>query len=191
MSYTADFPDYGETAVTTTSETTHAHDLRPGTSWRLDTARSRAEFRVRHFWGLATVEGRFDELDGRLHVGDDGRCEIELDIDAASLNTGNRKRDEHLRSPEFFDVDDHPTVRFRSTSADDAGDGRLSVTGRLEAAGRSAPLVLEAALRPADDCLEIDAATAVDQRRLGMTWSPLGMAKTPVALTVHARLQES
>ena len=177
--------------MTTTPKTAHAHDLRPGTSWRLDPARSRAEFRVRHFWGLATVKGHFEELDGRLHVGHDGRCEIELNSDAASLDTGNRMRDEHLRSPEFFDVDDHPTVSFRSTSASDSGDGRLRVAGRLEAAGRDAPLVLEAELRPSDDCLEIDAATTVDQRRLGMTWSPLGMAKAPVALAVHARLQES
>jgi polyisoprenoid-binding protein YceI len=177
--------------VTTTPETTHAHDLRPGTSWRLDPARSRAEFRVRHFWGLATVEGHFDHVDGRLRVGRDGRCEIELDVDAASLDTGNRKRDEHLRSPEFFDVDQHPTVSFRSTSANDSGDGRLHVAGRLEAAGRYAPLEVEAAFRPAEDGLVIDAATTVDQRQLGMTWSPLGMAKAPTALAVHARLQES
>jgi polyisoprenoid-binding protein YceI len=177
--------------MTTASETEHAHDLRPGTSWRLDPARSRVEFRVRHFWGLATVKGHFDHLDGRLHVEDDGRCEIELDIGAASLDTGNRKRDEHLRSPEFFDVGDHPTVSFRSTSASDSGDGRLHVAGRLEAAGRSTPLVVEAGLRPAGDGVEIDAATTVDQRRLGMTWSPLGMAKAPAALAVHAWLQEA
>jgi polyisoprenoid-binding protein YceI len=166
-------------------------DLRAGTTWRIDPARSRAEFRVRHFWGLATVKGRFDDLDGRLRVLDDGRCEIELEIDAAGVDTGNRKRDEHLRSPEFFDVDRHPTVAFRSTSADDAGDGRLRVAGRLEAAGEYAPLVLDAAVRPAGDGLEIDAATTVDQRRLGMTWSPLGMAKAPVALSVRARLEAS
>jgi polyisoprenoid-binding protein YceI len=177
--------------VTTTPETTFAHDLSAGRSWRLDSARSQAEFRVPHFWGLATVKGHFKHLDGWLHVGHDGRCEIELDLDAASLDTGNRKRDEHLRSPEFFDIDRHPTVSFRSTSAIDIGNGRLHVAGRLEAAGESAPLVLEAAFQQGDHGLEIAAATTVDQRRLGMTWSPLGMAKTPVALALHARLQES
>jgi polyisoprenoid-binding protein YceI len=65
------------------------------------------------------------------------------------------------------------------------------VAGRLEAAGEYAPLVLEAAVRPAGDGLEIDAATTIDQRRLGMTWSPLGIAKAPVALAVRARLEES
>jgi polyisoprenoid-binding protein YceI len=166
------------------------HDLHAGTSWRIDPARSRAEFRVRHFWGLTTVHGHFDRLDGRLRVLQDGRCEIELEIDAASLDTGNRKRDEHLRSPEFFDVERHPTVAFRSTSAD-PGDGRLRVTGRLEAAGEYAPLVLDAAVRPDGDGLEIDAASTVDQRRLGMTWSPLGMARAPVDLAVQARLEAS
>lgn len=176
--------------MSSTPETTYAPGSLAGTSWRLDPAGSRAEFRVRHFWGLATVKGRFDRLDGRLHRDEHGGCAVELDIDAGSLDTGSRKRDEHLRSPEFFDVDRHPTVSFRSTSAKVSGDGRLHVEGRLHAAGRSAPLVLEAALRPADDCLDVDAATTVDQRRLGMTWSPLGMARVPVALAVQARLKE-
>jgi polyisoprenoid-binding protein YceI len=175
--------------MSTTLNTPHAHETRAGTKWRLDPAGSTAEFRVRHFWGLATVKGHFEHLDGRLEIEGDGQCRIELSIDAASLDTGNPKRDEHLRSAEFFDADRHPEVSFRSTRAADAGGGRLHVEGELEAAGQRVPVVLEAALDQLDDHLEIDAATTVDQRRLGMTWSPLGMARVPAALTVHARLR--
>lgn len=168
--------------------TEHTRALRVGTSWRLDPTRSEAEFRVPHFWGLATVRGRFHHLDGRLEMGQDGQRRIELNVDAASVDTGNRKRDEHLRSSEFFDAQRHPRMSFRSTSVSDAGDGRLHVEGRLAAAGNEAPVELEATLSPAGDRLEIEANTTVDQRVLGMTWSPLGIARAPTIVRVHAWL---
>jgi polyisoprenoid-binding protein YceI len=99
---------------------------------------------------------------------------IELTIDAASLQTGNRKRDEHLRSADFFDAQDHPTVRFVSNSAVLQGDV-LKVRGRLFAREQSMPLELDARVREVDGELAIDASTRAHHRELGMTWSPLGM----------------
>src|ERR1700733_11731217 len=84
--------------------------------WRLDPANSSAEFRVPHFWGLLTVKGHFDRLDGGLDADLDGPQRIELTIDAASVSTRNRQRDRHLRSADFFDVDRHPQLCFRSTA---------------------------------------------------------------------------
>jgi len=160
-----------------------------GTRWRLDPSGSSAEFRVPHFWGLVTVRGRFGHFDGWLEVGENSRWRTELIIDAASLDTGNRKRDEHLRSGDFFDADHHPEVRFRSTSTREQGHGRVLVKGELEAAGERVPLELQASVAETHDAhLELDATATVDQRQLGMTWSPLGMTRTPAALTVHARL---
>ena len=72
--------------------------------WRLDPDLSTAEFRVPNFWGLMKVRGRFDRLSGWLEIGEQGQRRIELTIDATSLNTGNDKRDEHLRSDDFFDT---------------------------------------------------------------------------------------
>ena len=114
---------------------------------------------------------------------------MELTINAASLDTGNRRRDEHLRSADFFDTERHPEVHFVSSQVSDAGDGRLHVEGELCAAGDRVSLKLEPTLRHVEDQIELDASTTVDQRQLGMTWSPLGMARTPTALTVHARLR--
>lgn len=159
------------------------------TRWRLDPADSNAEFRVPHFWGLHTVKGRFDRLDGWLEVDESRPRRMELTIDAASLNTGNRKRDEHLRSADFFDTEHHPEVRFRSTTISDPGDGRLHVAGELEAAGNRVQLELQPTIQQTADELEIEASVAVDQRQLGMTWSPLGVTRTPAALIVHARLR--
>ena len=65
------------------------------TRWRLDPSNSSAEFRVPHFWGLVPIKGRFERLDGWLALGQNGYCEVELRIDAASLNTGNDTRDAH------------------------------------------------------------------------------------------------
>jgi polyisoprenoid-binding protein YceI len=160
-----------------------------GTRWRLDPARSSAEFRVPNIWGLASVKGRFQRLDGWLEVDDDHRWHMELTLDAASLDTGNRKRDQHLRSGDFFDVQHHPKVRFRSSSVTDRGGGRLHVEGELEAAGQRARLPVQVTVERADGRFELDAVATVDQRQLAMTFSPLGAIGTPTALAVHARLR--
>ncbi len=156
--------------------------------WRLDPDRSTAEFRVPNFWGLMKVKGRFERLSGWLEIGEQGERRIELTIDATSLNTGNDKRDEHLRSAEFFDTERHPTVRFVSTSVGAQVDGRIHVEGELLAAGHRVVLELEPMLRQTADGLQVDASTTLDQRELGMTFSPLGMTRTPANLTVHADL---
>jgi polyisoprenoid-binding protein YceI len=156
--------------------------------WRLDPDRSTAEFRVPNFWGLIKVKGRFDRVSGWLEIGEQGERRLELTIDANSLNTGNDKRDEHLRSADFFDTERHPTVRFVSTSVSDPVNGRIQVHGELLAAGHRVVLELEPELRRTADRLQVDASTSLDQRELGMTWSPLRMTRTPAALTIHADL---
>jgi polyisoprenoid-binding protein YceI len=173
-----------------TSDIPDRADAAPAaTLWRLEPAHSTAEFRVPHFWGSWTVKGRFDRLDGQLEVDESGRRRIQLTIDAASVHTGNRRRDRHLRSPDFFDSDRHPEVRFDSTSVSDEGDGVLGVVGELSAAGNRITLHLQPTVEHDGDQLRIDATSDVDQRELGMTWSPLGMTRTPATLRVRALLR--
>jgi polyisoprenoid-binding protein YceI len=71
----------------------------------------------------------------------------------------------------------------------DAGEDRLRVEGELEVAGERVPLMLDPAIHQTDHQLDIEATATVDQRLLGITWSPLGMTRTPATLTVHARLR--
>jgi polyisoprenoid-binding protein YceI len=159
------------------------------TRWRLDPSASTAEFRVPHFWGLVTVKGHFERLDGYLELDDCGQRQMTLTIDADSLHTGINQRDKHLRAAAFFDTRNHPDVHFRSTSVSDLAENRIRVDGELEAAGERLAMTLEPTIHQTNDQLEIDVTTTVDQRQLGMTWSPLAMTKSPVTLTVHASLR--
>ncbi len=169
---------------TTPGSAASVPDHAPGT-WRLDPARSSFEFHVRHFYGLMTVKGAFNRYEGTLKL--DSPRAVELTIDADSLDTKLAKRDRHLRSADFFDVANHPQVRFVSDSATLDGE-TLTVHGELHTAGRHLPVQVEATLRQVGDELQIDASTRVDQRELGMTWSPLGITRAPSTLIVRGRL---
>jgi polyisoprenoid-binding protein YceI len=164
----------------------NSHDALADLDWRLDPTRSSVEFHVPNFYGLMTVKGRFERFDGTLELGTNPAAT--LTIDAASLDTGNARRDKHLRSADFFDAERHPEVRFESTSVT-AHEEALVVRGRFTAAGTERPLELVAAVRQVDDGeLELEAVTYLDQRELGMTFSPLGMVRTPTKLVVRAHL---
>ena len=154
--------------------------------WRLDPARSSVEFHVRHFWGLVTVKGRFELYEGSLDLRSEPA--VQLTIEADSLDTGIAKRDQHLRSADFFDAERYPRVRFVSDDAVLDGD-TLKVRGRLHAAGKSIPLELDATVHVVDGDLQIEAVTHAAHRELGMTWSPLGMARPISKLIVKGRLK--
>jgi polyisoprenoid-binding protein YceI len=167
--------------------TQHSRGLGEAVSgrWELDPQRSRVGFRVPHFWGLVAVKGHFDQYGGHLDLTPDPP--IELTINAATLRTGNRKRDQHLRSADFFDTDSHPHVRFISNGCEQQGDA-LKVRGRLFARDRSIPLELTAQLRHANGDLEIEATTTAPHHELGMTWSPLGMIGSRSELFIKGHL---
>ena len=148
--------------MTTTAGEPHTG---PGRRFAVDADSTVVEFDVKTFWGLGTVHGRFDRFDGFYEIGPTGP-RIELTVDAGSLDTGNGKRDEHLRSDGFFDVAEHERIRFVSTQVH-ANEGATQVEGRLSAAGEVVPLVFDAAVAQVGDDLEIEATTTVDQRPAG------------------------
>ena len=159
------------------------------TLWRVDPDQTVVDFAVKSFWGLITVRGRFDRFDGWYEVGPDG-ASIELTIDVHSLDTGNATRDKHLRSADFFNVAEYPFMRFTSTRVCDTGDGTLRVEGNLEAAGTAIPLEFDANVRQIADELEVEAATAVDLRDLGMSRGHLGMIRPLAKVHAKARLSD-
>ena len=152
--------------------------------WRIDPKRSRFEFHSKTFWGMMTVTGRFDRYEATLDLSADPA--IEVTIEADSLDTGNSVRDKHLRSVDFFDVENHPQIRFISDEVTLDGE-RLSVRGRLHAAGRSVPLLIEGKVAQAAAALSVEAFAEVDHRQLGMSRGPLAMVRPPTRLTIRAR----
>ncbi|HZR95159.1 MAG TPA: YceI family protein [Gaiellaceae bacterium] len=166
-------------AVTTQRTTTRR--------WVVDETRSSVGFEVRNFWGLAAVRGSFDSFDGSYTVGPNGSS-IELTIDATSIDTGNERRDHHLRSADFFDADEFPEIRFTSSRIVDLGDGRMHVSGELEAAGTTTPLAFNATVQTFVDELEFETTADVDQRNLGMSSGPLWSIRRPATLYVKTRL---
>jgi polyisoprenoid-binding protein YceI len=164
--------------------TSQSPDLSTG-AWRLDPERSSVEFHVGHLWGLGTVKGRFESYRGSLDLA--AEPAISLTIDAASVQTGNKKRDHDLRSAHFFDVEQHPYVRFESEAVTIEGQS-MKVRGRLHARGSSIPLELDAHIATADDGVEIDAVTTANQRELGMTFNPARMIRPTSRLIVKGHL---
>ena len=115
----------------------------------LDPAGSRAEFRVKHFWGAITVHGRLEQVTGEATVGSDGTVTGQISFDARSLDTKNKQRDKHLRSADFFDVDKHPHARLTVASARLAGPAGLECQGTFEAAGHVRPVTFTAHIHEA------------------------------------------
>jgi polyisoprenoid-binding protein YceI len=159
------------------------------TRWSVDDAKSSVEFAVKTFWGVTTVRGRFDRFGGWYETGPDGTT-MELTIDADSVDTGNRTRDKHLRSADFFGVAEHPEVRFASTRVHHVTDSILHVVGRLEAAGKVVPLEFAATVQQVGQGLEVEATTTVDHQLLGMSSGRLGMIRPSATLHVKARLSQ-
>ncbi|MEM7274893.1 MAG: YceI family protein [Actinomycetota bacterium] len=103
--------------------------IAPGT-WTIEPAHSEVGFTVRHL-GLSKVRGRFNAFSGSVTVGEDATASsVEATIDLASVDTNNPDRDNHLRSTDFFDVDTHPTMVFRSTGVTESAlSGDLTING--------------------------------------------------------------
>jgi polyisoprenoid-binding protein YceI len=156
--------------------------------WTLDPAHTTVEFAVKHFWHLITVRGRFDQVEGTGTVAPDGSVSGQLTIQAASVNTKNKRRDTHLRSADFFDAEQHPHVVLTVTEAVPADGEQLTAKGTLEAAGRSQPVSFTARAEQAGpDAVTLRAETVVDRSTFGMGWSPLSMTAMEATGTVTAR----
>ena len=90
--------------------------LIPAGTWAIDPSHSAIGFSVRHL-GIATVRGAFERFSGSLEAGEQlEQASFAAEIDAASITTSEEQRDAHLRSADFFDVEAHPTISFRSNA---------------------------------------------------------------------------
>ncbi len=113
-------------------------------TWTMDPAHSRAQFAVRHMM-VSTVRGEFTKVTGTVELDDKdiANSSVQATIDTTTLSTGVPQRDGHVKSPDFLDVANHPTITFRSTKVEKNSDGRLKVTGDLTIRGNTKPVVLD------------------------------------------------
>ncbi len=146
-------------------------------TWSIDPTHSSIEFSVRHL-GISTVRGRFRSFSGTVEVAANGRpTALETRIDATSIDTGVEQRDAHLRSPDFFDTEQHPEILFRSTAVTAARDGKLRVTGDLTIKGQARPVSFELELTAAmkdpwgNTRAAASATGLLDRRDWGLTWN--------------------
>ncbi|MEU5593319.1 YceI family protein [Streptomyces sp. NPDC020298] len=156
--------------------------------WQLDPTASAVALRHKTFWGLVTVKGTFAGVAGRGEVAADGSATGTVTLDAASLDTGNAKRDTHLRGADFFDADHHPEVTFAVRGAELRAGDTAHVTGQLTVHGISRPQTLTARLTGVTaDALTLEAEFTVDREQFGMGWNQLGMIRGLTTVTATLR----
>lgn len=155
--------------------------------WRLDPQKSTVEFHSRSIWGLVPVHGAFRTVEGEGQVAPDGTVTGTLTIQADSLDTGHGKRDTHLRSKDFFDVENHPTLTLKITGADRIGNARLHVTAQLQVLGNTREIEFDAeVVALGESSAQLRAEVVIARADFGMTWNQLGMLKPKTTTQVLA-----
>jgi len=170
------------------------------TQWSIDPTHTHVGFGVRHLM-ISTVKGRFAGVDGAVSLenGSAAKARIDVTIDAASIDTGVAQRDDHLRSPDFFDVARFPTLTFKSRRIERTGKDALRVTGDLTIRDVTREIQL--------DVLELgnvrdpwggeragySASARINRRDFGLTWNQAletgGLVVADeVAITLEAEL---
>lgn len=154
-------------------------------SWTLDTARSEVRLKSRSMWGLAPVKGVFREVTGNGTVSAAGEVTGTITVAARSVDTKNKKRDEHLRSADFFDAANHPDITF-AVDGIKPGNGGVRVTGSLTVRDQTRPVSFDATVSSADGETWLDGEIQVNRADFGLTWNQMGMASMRNTITVHA-----
>lgn len=148
-------------------------------NWTIDPAHTNSQFSVKHLV-ISTVRGQFGKTTGalRLDEKDLTKSAVEATIDVTTIDTRVADRDTHLKSPDFFDAAKYPTMTFKSTKVEKAGDDKLKVTGDLTLKGTTKPVVLDVSYSPTaitgmkgESRRGFSATTKISRKDFGLNWS--------------------
>jgi polyisoprenoid-binding protein YceI len=183
------------TAVTATSQ-----GMKP-TQWTIDPAHSAAHFSVRHLM-ISNVRGEFSKLSGNVLIDpvDPARSSVEVNMETTSVNTREPQRDEHLRSADFFDVANHPAIKFKSKKVVAAGGDRYKLTGDLTIRGVTKEVTFDvegptAAVKDPWGNVRagVSASAKINRKDFGLVWNALTEAGgvvvgDEISVTIEAEL---
>jgi polyisoprenoid-binding protein YceI len=166
------------TSTTTTPATGTAAKTGTRTTWTIDPAHSHVGFAIRHLM-IATVRGRFTQVQGTVTVdeSDPTTASVDITIAMASVSTGDEKRDGHLRSADFFDVDRYPSMTFRSKRVEAKSDQSFRVVGDLTIRDVTREVALDVQLlgRAKDpwgkEHAAFEATTKIKRGDYGLAWN--------------------
>jgi polyisoprenoid-binding protein YceI len=155
---------------------TQTRTLPAAGTWTIDASHSLVGFSVKHL-GLSRTRGRFGTFEGTISIGEQPEdSSIDVTIDAASIDTRDEGRDAHLRSDDFFGVEAHPSLRYRSTGVHRHGDD-WHVEGELTVKGVTRPVGLEVTFEGAgtdpwgNERAAFTATAELDREDFGLTWN--------------------
>jgi polyisoprenoid-binding protein YceI len=146
--------------------------------WYIDPSHTQVTFSVKHMM-VSTVRGRLGKLRGEIELDpeDPRRASFEIGADVAAIDTGDARRDGHLRSADFFDVEKHPEIVFRSSTVFPKGEGRYAVSGELTIRDITRPVTFDVELEGVGvdgrggKHLGASATITIDRRDFGLVWN--------------------
>lgn len=147
-------------------------------TWQIDSAHSQIHFTVRHMM-ISKVRGQFESFSGEVNYDEENptRTTVDIQIDAASLNTKEAQRDGHLKSPDFLDVANYPVVRFQSTKVEQTSADSGKLYGNLTIRDVTKPVVLDVeyagqAQSPwGNISAGFSGSTAINRKEWGLNWN--------------------
>jgi polyisoprenoid-binding protein YceI len=146
----------------------------PAGTYAIDPSHSSVGFEVRHM-GIATVRGAFRSFAGSIDATD--RPVLSGTVQVDSINTGDEQRDGHLKSPEFFDTERHPSISFSTTAIEAAEEGRIRLVGGITIKGTTKPIeltgtVAEGGTDPwGNERIGFEVETVIDRRDFDLKWN--------------------
>lgn len=174
--------------------TATAQPLATGT-WKIDTIHSHVGFAVKHMV-VSTFRGRFEDYDGELVAAEDGTPRLQGSVNVDSIVVKDENLAAHLKSPDFFDSDSYPQIRFLSTELSVADGGALEVQGELTIKDKTHRVTARGSVSgphvdiAGNDKLGVELEAVIDRREFGLEWNA-PLPKGGFALDNDVRLQVS